>query len=103
MTDEWDTRPVGLVTGANRGLGRVIAAGLAERGYLVLLTARDLSGAERAAADLARHGTLLPLQLDVTDQASVERAVGEITARFGRLDALVNNAGAYYDDDQWTV
>ena len=103
MTDGQTGPQVALVTGANRGIGRAIAAGLAERGYLVLLTARDRSVAERAAADLARHGTLVALQLDVTDQASVDRAIGEVADRYGHLDALVNNAGAYYDDDQRTV
>lgn len=103
MADLQASTRVALVTGANRGIGRAIAAGLAERGYLVLLTARDLSAAERAAADLARHGTLMPLQLDVTEQASVDRAVGELADRYGRLDALINNAGAFYDDDQSTV
>src|SRR5690242_3024367 len=103
MMDAHAGSQVALVTGGNRGIGRAIAAGLAERGYLVLLTARDQSAAERAAADLASSGTLVPLQLDVTDQASVDRALGEVVERFGRLDALVNNAGAYYDDDQRTV
>jgi len=98
-----DGRQVALVTGANRGIGRAIAADLAERSYQVLLTARDPAAAERAASDLARHGSLVPLQLDVTDHASVDRAIREVDERFGRLDALVNNAGAYYDDDQRTV
>jgi len=103
MTDSGVGLQVALVTGANRGIGRAIAAGLAERGYQVLLTARDPTSAERAAADLARHGSLVPLQLDVTDQASVDRAIRDVEGQFGRLDVLVNNAGAYYDDDQRTV
>jgi NAD(P)-dependent dehydrogenase (short-subunit alcohol dehydrogenase family) len=103
VIDERADRPVALVTGANRGIGRAIAAGLAERGYLVLLTARDLPASERVSADLACHGALVPLQLDVTDQVTVDRALGEVADRFGRLDALVNNAGAYYDDDQRTI
>jgi len=94
-------RRVALVTGANRGIGRAVAHGLAEHGLTVLLTARTLAAAESAAADLGPRGLrVAPHQLDVTQQRSVDRLRPAVEAEFGRLDVLVNNAGAYYDDAQ---
>ncbi len=88
------------MTGANRGIGLAIAEGLARQGYAVLLSARNPDQAAAAAIPLQRAGgEVLPLQLDVTDPASVAAMQGTIT-QLGRLDVLVNNAGAYYDDDQ---
>jgi NAD(P)-dependent dehydrogenase (short-subunit alcohol dehydrogenase family) len=95
---------VALVTGANRGIGHAIAAGLADRGLVVILSARRLSAAASAARALReRHLRVVPHQLDVTDPRSVEALRRDVEAEFGRLDVLVNNAGAYYDDDQNAV
>jgi len=92
---------VALVTGANRGFGRAIATGLAERGLTVLLTARDPRQAEAAADSLRQAGrAVASYPLDVTDQAAVDRLAAWVAATYGRLDVLVNNAGAYYDTDQ---
>jgi NAD(P)-dependent dehydrogenase (short-subunit alcohol dehydrogenase family) len=71
---------VALVTGANRGIGLEVCRQLAERGYAVVLG-----------------------QLDVTDENSVERARARVASQFGRLDALVNNAAAFYDTWQHAV
>jgi NAD(P)-dependent dehydrogenase (short-subunit alcohol dehydrogenase family) len=79
------TGQVVLVTGASRGIGSVVAARLADRGATVYGGARDLSD---VSAD-----NLRPLELDVTDDASVDAAVNQIEREAGRLDALVNNAG----------
>lgn len=87
-----------LITGANRGIGLETARQLAERGHQVILTARSAVKAQQAAAGLG--GSVLPLALDVVDQASVDAAVAAVRERFGRLDALVNNAGIDYDTDQ---
>ncbi|WP_411107542.1 SDR family oxidoreductase [Streptomyces sp. cmx-4-9] len=85
---------VALVTGANKGIGLEIARQLGERGYAVLLGARDeVRGKEAAAALAARGLDAAALQLDVTDPASAERAARQAEERFGRLDVLVNNAG----------
>ncbi len=89
---------IALVTGANRGIGREVARQLAERGHRVLLTARRLEAARRAAAELDPRGTRLdPRQLDITDEASVQRLAKEVAAEYGRLDILVNNAAINYD------
>ena len=82
---------VALVTGASRGIGREVARQLAERGHTVLLAARDRARAEAAAAEV--DGDVRPLELDVSDGASVERAVAGVESDPGRLDVLVNNAG----------
>lgn len=97
--------PVALVTGANRGIGREVCRQLAaEHGYAVLLTARDLAKAEQAAEALRENGLgdgrVIPLHLDVTNAESIEHARRAVEEQFGRLNALVNNAGIDYDTDQ---
>ncbi|MFE7675887.1 SDR family NAD(P)-dependent oxidoreductase [Streptomyces albidoflavus] len=85
---------VWFVTGAGRGLGRAFAEAALAAGDRVAGAARDVSPLD----DLAdRHpGRLLALRLDVTDRAAVFAAVAEAVAHFGRLDIVVNNAGALY-------
>jgi NAD(P)-dependent dehydrogenase (short-subunit alcohol dehydrogenase family) len=80
-----------LVTGANQGIGRQIAAGLAAQGHTVLIGARDLKKGEAAAEAIGDNAQAL--QLDVTDPASIRAAAENISETFGRLDVLVNNAG----------
>jgi NAD(P)-dependent dehydrogenase (short-subunit alcohol dehydrogenase family) len=80
---------VTLITGANKGLGFETARQLVERGHTVYIGSRDVERGEVAASELKGHF----VQLDVTDDASVERALGSIDRREGRLDVLVNNAG----------
>lgn len=80
---------VTLVTGANKGLGYETARQLKERGHTVYLGARNPERGEAAASALGAHF----VQLDVTDDSSVEDALGVIGGREGRLDVLVNNAG----------
>jgi NAD(P)-dependent dehydrogenase (short-subunit alcohol dehydrogenase family) len=88
-------RPVALISGSNRGIGREIARQLAELGHHVIVTARDPAAAERTALEIADGGRLSAQaeQLDVTDPQSVERLGERIRSDPGRLDALVNNAG----------
>jgi NAD(P)-dependent dehydrogenase (short-subunit alcohol dehydrogenase family) len=90
---------VALVTGANRGIGREVARQLAERGYAVLLSARNPEQAVDAARDLAQStgGAVTPLTLDVSNPASIERAAEQVATAPGRLDVLVNNAGVGLD------
>ena len=81
-----------FITGASRGFGRIWAEAALERGDRVTATARKVAD----VADLAeRFGdAVLPLALDVTDAAQAQQAVHQAYAHFGRLDVLVNNAGA---------
>jgi len=79
-----------LVTGANRGLGFEIAAGLGARGYRVAVGARDRARGEAAVTTLRADGVdAFAVPLDVTSDRSVRAAAGLID----RLDVLVNNAG----------
>ncbi len=82
-----------LVTGGNRGVGREVCRQLAENGHTAILTARDAE----AAGEAARAVQAEPLQLDVTDQASVAAAAHHVSERYGKLDVLVNNAAITYD------
>ena len=91
---------VALVTGGNRGIGLQVCRQLAERGHSVLLTARSADAAAAAARAVA--GTE-PLQLDVTDPASIAAAARQVAERYGRLDILVNNAAITYDTWQRAV
>lgn len=89
-----NTSLIALVTGANKGIGREIAAQLADQGHTVVIGARSLARGEATAAQLReRGGTVTAVELDVTDQGSVAAAARAVQAQFGRLDALVNNAG----------
>jgi NAD(P)-dependent dehydrogenase (short-subunit alcohol dehydrogenase family) len=85
---------VALVTGANKGIGREIAHGLAQVGFTVLASARDRQRGARTVAELADDGLDVRfLQLDVTDEPSIFAAADRVEQEFGRLDVLVNNAG----------
>jgi 3-oxoacyl-[acyl-carrier protein] reductase len=89
------TRPVGLVTGASRGIGRSTALELARQGYDVVVNfSSSRSAAEAVAGEAERCGArVLLTQADVADEAAVRAMVDETRGAFGRLDALVNNAG----------
>ncbi len=85
---------IALVTGANKGIGYEIAAGLSARGWSVGVGARDAGRLEAAVAKLRAGGAdVFGVPLDVTDDASVAAAARLIEDRAGRLDVLVNNAG----------
>ena len=85
------TKRVAVVTGAARGLGRVIAATLAAEGYdLALVDVADLQG---VADELPGPSSALLRTGDVTDEEIVVGFAEEVAERFGRVDALVNNAG----------
>ncbi|MFJ3025997.1 SDR family oxidoreductase [Streptomyces tendae] len=87
-------KTIALVTGANKGIGYEIAAGLGRRGWSVGIGARDELRREEAVATLRASGAdAFGVPLDVTDDASVTAAAQLIEKRAGRLDALVNNAG----------
>jgi 3-oxoacyl-[acyl-carrier protein] reductase len=86
---------VALVTGGNGGLGQRICEALARDGvHLAVMYAQSRDQAEGVARDIAaRHQvTAAAFQCDITDRAAVEALVAAVTARFGRLDILVNDA-----------
>lgn len=89
--------PVAVVTGANRGIGLEVCRQLAGLGYAVVLGSRDLRKGRRAAARLGDAPNVTPCQLDVADDDSVRAAARWVAERFGRCDALVNNAAIHYD------
>lgn len=85
---------IALITGANKGIGYEIAAGLAALGYRVGVGARDQKRRDDAVARLRDTGAdAFGVPLDVTDDHSVAAAAELIAQQGGRLDALVNNAG----------
>jgi len=86
-------RVIALVTGANKGIGYEIAAGLGALGWSVGVGARDEQRREAAVAKLRAAGAdAFGVPLDVTDEVSVAAAARLIEDRAGRLDVLVNNA-----------
>src|SRR4051794_4367681 len=94
-----------FITGASRGIGRACALGCAAEGARVIVAARtDVAGNPRAPGTIhevvaeieARGGQALAVKLDVQDDAACEAAVAAAVERFGRIDALVNNAGAHW-------
>jgi NAD(P)-dependent dehydrogenase (short-subunit alcohol dehydrogenase family) len=78
-----------LVSGASRGIGHAIAKGFADRGARVVITGRDRSTLDPAAAAIAAR----PMVCDVADASAIERLVADVLAEFGRIDTLVNVAG----------
>jgi NAD(P)-dependent dehydrogenase (short-subunit alcohol dehydrogenase family) len=89
-----------LVTGATSGIGLVTASALAGLGARVVITGRRLPRIDEALVRIrAQHpqADLHALPADFADLAQVERLAADFTARFERLDVLVNNAGAYYN------
>jgi NAD(P)-dependent dehydrogenase (short-subunit alcohol dehydrogenase family) len=97
-----DTSPgrVALITGANRGIGFEIARQLAHRGLRIVVGAREAREGDRAVGELAAEGPVVAETIDVADAASVEQAIRAVSARFGRIDVLVNNAGVLVDTGQ---
>src|SRR5437868_4903663 len=86
---------VAIVTGASRGIGEAIALGYAHEGAKLVLAARSADDITRVADQItAMGGEALAVVTDVTDEESVKRMVQAALDRFGRIDVLVNNAGA---------
>ena len=97
-------RKAAVVTGASRGIGRALALGLAREGYGVVVAAKSVESTEKLPGSIhtvaqeveARGGEALPVQVDVRDERQVEEMAARTVERFGRIDVLINNAGALY-------
>src|SRR4029077_18841945 len=89
------TRPTALVTGANSGIGKIIVSRLARAGDDVAINYKvDPAAAENLASELKNHGTrAVAIYADVANSKDVQAMFEEIFSSFGKLDALVNNAG----------
>lgn len=99
MNGMQDPRPVALVTGGGRGIGRAICLALARAGFAVCVNyAASAAAAEQTAADCRALGVeAAALQADVTDPAACQTLVETAAGTFGGLDVLVNNAGVTAD------
>ncbi|MEO1451045.1 MAG: SDR family NAD(P)-dependent oxidoreductase [Bacteroidota bacterium] len=86
---------IALITGVSRemGLGFEIAKQLIPLGYTVIVSARKLEQAQHLADQIGAQA----LSVDIADDASVAAAAKEIERQFGKLDVLINNAGAFFD------
>lgn len=94
-----ESRPAALVTGSARRIGAAIARRLHAAGFDLALHYRDSAGeAQALAAELesARAGSVVLLQADLAQFDRLPELVAKAVGRFGRLDALVNNASAFY-------
>ncbi len=93
MTESADLRVV-FITGTSSGVGEALALAFAARGCAVAGTARDATRLDGLAQKItAAGGRFLPLACDVRDRESVERAIAETFAAYGRLDVAIANAG----------
>jgi NAD(P)-dependent dehydrogenase (short-subunit alcohol dehydrogenase family) len=82
-----------LITGASSGFGRYTAETLAHAGHRVFASMRDVADRNQPHAEALRSKGIHVVELDVTDDTSVERGVTSVLTKAGRLDVLVNNAG----------
>ena len=86
-----------LITGAARGIGRAFAEAYVREGARVAIADIDLAGATAAAEEInaMQPGTARAVQMDVTDQASIDAAVADTANAFGQIDILINNAAIF--------
>ncbi|HEX4640268.1 MAG TPA: SDR family oxidoreductase [Chthoniobacterales bacterium] len=89
-----------LVTGANKGIGFEVARELARLGLRVFLGARNTKAGSAAAEKLSKDGDVVFLEIDVSDQTSIQRAAKSFSDQCDRLDVLINNAGILSDEDK---
>jgi citronellol/citronellal dehydrogenase len=95
---------VAVITGSSRGIGRALALGLARAGWHIVVAAKSTTSSDKlpgsiftVAAEVEALGAgALPVQVDVRDEAQIEALAARARERFGRIDLLVNNAGALH-------
>ncbi len=91
-----ETRPVAVITGASRGIGRAVTIALASEGFDIAAIARsaDSEGMQFLSTEVAnRGGQFFPIGLDISSTDHHKEVVANILNRYGRIDFLVNNAG----------
>ena len=94
-------KKVALITGGNKGIGLETARQLGQKGYTVIITARDKARGEAAIADLSTSSPDTQLLLmNPLDAQSVKQAVAQVESKFGVLDVLINNAGVFLAADR---
>ena len=93
MTTNYVNQPVAIITGAARGIGLACVQWFFARGYRVALLDVDNAELLKASAALSDPTRVLALHCDVASPADVKAVIEKISAAFGRIDALVNNAG----------
>lgn len=92
-----------LITGANTGIGLEAVKALlrSDRRYHILLAGRDINRAHAAAkhssAEIPSKSTVEPIQIDVESDDSIQRAFEQVSSNHSRIDCLINNAGAQFD------
>jgi 3-oxoacyl-[acyl-carrier protein] reductase len=87
---------VAVVTGAAQGIGRAYAKAFASEGTIAIVADLNAAGARAVAEEISTQGgQALPVEVDISDPASVEAMAATVLDRFGRLDVLVNNAALY--------
>ena len=97
MSIKTSSGPVCLITGGTDGVGKATATELASRGFIVVITARNLAKAESVKAEIKRAtgAEVEVMSADLTSLQSVRKLAGTFTARYPRLDVLINNAGIF--------
>ncbi|CAG9171366.1 SDR family NAD(P)-dependent oxidoreductase [Cupriavidus respiraculi] len=111
LTSDGQRRQVAVITGAARGIGLGIAGRLAAQGMTVALLDRDAGALTDAVGGLVHAGhRAMGVTVDLTDSAAVNGAFEHLHRKLGRIDCLVNNAGAVRDmrflnmtDDDWDI
>ncbi|PLS08911.1 SDR family NAD(P)-dependent oxidoreductase [Neobacillus cucumis] len=94
-------KQVALVTGGNRGIGNELVKQLALNDFKVILASRDPEMGHEAAQQLKELDLDVSyIEMDVTNQVSIQQAAITINKKFGRLDVLINNAGVYLDENE---
>ena len=91
---------VALVTGANRGIGLETARQISDHVDTVILCYRNADQLDAIKADWPQNGsTLVPLQMDIANETSIQQAAEFVTKEFGKLDILINNAAIAIEGD----
>jgi len=85
-----NTKKVWLVTGASKGLGLSLVKKLLNEGYQVAATSRTVESLEK---EVGTSANFLPLEVNVTDETNVSKAIAKTIETFGGIDVVVNNAG----------